>query len=75
MLTASCTAMGQWPKILQDYEKAVGLLLREALMLSEYAEAYGPGWFVDCRDVPEYRPASAGIRDGQQHGDEPRHTA
>jgi cytochrome c-type biogenesis protein CcmH len=39
MLAKSYAAMEQWPKALQAYEKAVGLLLREALVLSGYAEA------------------------------------
>lgn len=39
MLAKSYAAMEQWPKALQAYEKAVGLLPREASVLSGYAEA------------------------------------
>ena len=39
MLAKSYAAMEQWPKALQAYEKAAGLLPREASVLSGYAEA------------------------------------
>lgn len=39
MLAKSYAATEQWPKALQAYEKAVGLLPREASVLSGYAEA------------------------------------